>query len=123
MATPSLQLLSKENDVIGTDKYRLEDPTIPAAYRPTCELTVRQNADRSNNNVTIVSRVPVVITASDGSKTSKDTFVASFKFSSLQNVTNDAERLACFDNLQKVITAAKTQILAGMLPQTALSLT
>lgn len=119
---PSLQLLSKENDVIGTDKYRLEDSKIPAAFRPTCELTVRQNADQSNNNFTIVSRVPVVVTASDGSITSKDTFVASFKFSSLQNVTKDAERVACLDNLLKVITAAKVQILAGMLPQTALSL-
>lgn len=91
-----IKIISKDNDILGTDKYRDDDATIPLAYRQTMELSVSPNASGTNHNVSLKTVVPVVNTI-DGVTVSNDSFLAVTKFSALQHITNDTERAAAYD--------------------------
>lgn len=110
-----LLILSKDNDLLGTDKYRDTTKTIPMAFRATIDMSVNQNSTATNNNVSVRSVHPVVKDIS-GVTTSSDSFLAVTKFSSLQHITNDVERAACFDNHVAFLLAARSSILDGQLP-------
>lgn len=113
-----LVILSKDTDLLGTDRYRDSDKTIPMAFRATIDMTVNPNASNTNNQVTIKSVQPVVNTV-QGVVTSKDSFLMVTKFSSLQHITNDAERERIFDNHLRFLIASKQSILDGQLPSQA----
>lgn len=119
----TMDILSKETDAIGTDKYRSTDATIPMAFRQTLTHLVKPNPDGSNHQSTITASVPVVVTI-DGVSTSKDTYRAIFKFSSLQHIVNDAERAQAYDLLIKYLSSApgKAAIIGGVLPKTPIAL-
>lgn len=110
-----LLILSKDNDLLGTDKYRDTTKTIPMAYRATIDMSVNQNSTATNNNVTVRSVNPVVKEVA-GVTTSQDSFLMVTKFSSLQHITNDTERAACFDKHVAFLLAARASILDGQLP-------
>lgn len=109
--------ISKDVDVIGTDKYRVEDLTIPQAYRASTQMSISVNKVSTNNNVTIRDVTPVV-NVIDGKHMSSDSFIMTTKFTSLQHITNDVEREATFDRHMAVLVAAKAAILKGELPST-----
>lgn len=117
-----LAILSKDNDLLGTDKYRETDKTVPMAYRPTVEMSVNANASGTNNNVTVKSTFPVVTTV-NGVTTSKDSFLMVSKFSSLQHITNDVERAKAFDDHIKFLGKARASILDGQLPDAPVVMT
>lgn len=112
-----IKILSKDNDLIGTDTYRDDTKAIPLAYRHTIAMSINPNASGSNNMVTVKSVRPVVITAADGKVSSSDSFLGTFKFSALQHVTNDVERALCYDKLLEFLKlpAVRTAILDGQL--------
>ena len=113
-----LLILSKDTDLLGTDRYRDSDKAIPMAFRATIDMTVNPNSSGTNNQVTVKSVQPVINTV-DGIATSKDSFLVVTKFSSLQHITNDAERERVFDNHLRFLISAKQSILDGQLPSTA----
>lgn len=111
----SIKILSKDNDLIGTDKYRDDAKVLPMAYRPTIDNSVTQNAKGTNNSVTIKSVTPVVVTA-NGVTSSADSFLMVTKFSSLQHITNDAEREQCYDDHVRMLILNRSANLYGQLP-------
>lgn len=115
MATKLYGIIQKDNDQLGTDIYRSKDLTIPMAYRPSIVHTSRMSANGNNLNQTIETQVPLVRLV-DGLTVSSDAFKASFKFSALQHVVNDAEREECFDALLKYLTVNKADIINGRKP-------
>lgn len=116
-----LVILSKDTDLLGTDRYRDSDKAIPMAFRATIDMTVNPNSSNTNNQVTIKSVQPVVNTV-EGVTTSKDSFLMVTKFSSLQHITNEAERERVFDNHLRFLIASKQSILDGQLPSTAVDI-
>lgn len=117
-----LSILSKETDVVGTDKFRANDSTVPMAYRAHGELTANPNADGSNVQMTVMTAKPVMVT-SNGINTIVGTFRMTTKFNSLQTITSDVERAACIDAHIEFLIAVKSSIAAGQLPTTAPTLT
>lgn len=110
-----LQILQKDNSIVGTDMYRSTDASIANAFRPTLSHAINPNSLGTNNQVTIKSVVPVVVN-NEGVASSTNQYFCSLKFSSLQHITNDAERELAFDNLIEYATKAKAWILSGTLP-------
>lgn len=115
MATKLYGIIQKDNDQLGTDIYRSKDLTIPMAYRPSIVHTSRVSANGNNLNQTVEAQVPLVRLV-DGLTVSSDAFKASFKFSALQHVVNDAEREECFDALLTYLTVNKDDIINGRKP-------
>lgn len=113
-----LSILSKETDVVGTDKFRANDAAIPMAYRAHAEVTMNPNADGSNIQATVMTAKPVVVTV-NGVPTVPGTFRMTTKFNSLQTITNDAERIAVIDAHVEMLVALKQNLANGMLPSTA----
>lgn len=111
----ALLILSKDNDLFGTDRYRDNNKTVPMAHRATIDMSVNPNASGTNNQVTIKSLEPVIRTI-DGVVSSDDSFLVVTKFSSLQHITNDAERERAFDNHLRFLITGKQAILDGQLP-------
>ena len=115
-----LTLLSKEQDVIGTDKYRANDPAIPMAFRASATMTVNPNADGSNHQVTVQTVKPVVVTdTTNGITSSPASFRMTTKFNALQDRTDTAARTKCIEAHIEALTLLKAQIADGMLPTTA----
>lgn len=112
-----LKILQKDNDVVGADIYRDDNVAIPNAFRTTLHHEINPNKLGTNNQVTVKCLVPVVQTV-DGVMSSKNQFFASFKFASLQHITNDVEREKCYNDIVAYITkpAVKAAILTGTLP-------
>lgn len=111
----NLKILQKDNAFVGTDVYRANDVAVPAAYRAGLVHSHNINQNGSNHQVTIKSTVPVV-TVIDGISQSNNAFLGVIKFSSLQSITSDTEREACYDNLIAYAIVAKANILSGTLP-------
>lgn len=111
-------ILSKQNDVVGVDKYRVNDLTIPAAYRPLIDFSCVTNPRGTSNTMTLRSEAPIVKTA-DGIVTSTDMFLMTTKFTSLQQVTSDALRAKIFDDHVAFLQKARADILEGRLPMNA----
>lgn len=109
------KILSKDNSPYGTDYYRSTNATIPAAYRATHVHSCDMNKSGTNSNVTLNTKVPVVVNA-DGRTYSVDTFKASTYFASLQHITADTERALAFDEHIKILILARQDILSGTLP-------
>lgn len=114
-------IVSKQNDIYGIDKYRFNDVSVPVAYRHNIEMQVAENPRKTSNTVTVRSVTPIVKVI-DGSSVSTDSFVATTKFTALQQVTNAAERAACFDKHVAFLLAARADILEGRLPLEPVSL-
>lgn len=108
-------IVQKDNDQLGTDIYRSKDTTIPMAYRPTLVHTSRASANGNNLNQTIEVQVPLVRLV-DGLTVSSDSFKATLKFSALQHVVNDDERLEAIDALLAYVELYKTDIVEGRKP-------
>lgn len=117
----TMKVLSKDIDSFGTDVYRDDNATIPLAYRPTVTQMVNPNAAGTNNQVTVKVRVPVVTTA-NGVTTSNDRFEFIGKFTALQAITADAERIRCIDLAIEYLTGAKVAIANGILPATPITM-
>lgn len=115
MATKTYGIVQKDNDQLGTDIWRSKDSQIPMAFRPTIVHTSRASANGNNLNQTIEAQVPLVRMV-DGLAVSSDSFKATFKFSALQHVVNDAERKEAFDALVSYLTANKDDIIQGRKP-------
>lgn len=109
------KILSKDNSPYGSDYYRDTDATIPAAYRATHIHSSDMNKSGTNSNVSLNTKVPVVVT-SDGRKFSTDAFKCTTYFASLQHITADAERQQCFDEHLKLVVLSRADTLAGTLP-------
>lgn len=109
------KILSKDNSPYGTDFYRSTNAAIPAAYRASHVHSCDMNKSNTNSNVTINTKVPVVIGEADR-KISVDTFKCTTYFTSLQHITADAERALAFDEHIKMCILARADILAGTLP-------
>lgn len=115
----ALVILSKQNDVVGTDKYRDNDATVPLAYRATATMTVAPSPQNpQSNNVRFVVRVPIVDVV-NGVQVSKDQFMFDGKFTSIQNRTNPTERAKCYDMAIAIMQKAKADALDGQLPNAA----
>lgn len=117
-----LSILSKETDVVGTDKYRANDAAIPMAFRAYAEVTANPNADGSNVQMTVMTAKPVVF-LSNGINTVVGTFRATTKFNALQNIVNDTERNAVIDAHIELLTKLKTSVANGTLPASGPTLT
>lgn len=94
--------------------WRYEDTAIPAMFRPTMMHTAQLNATKTNVNETLVVEVPIVTTdAVTGQLVSKNKYIASAKFTALQNVVGDTHAVLAIDGLIGLLTARRTAILAG----------
>lgn len=111
--------LSKQTDTVGIDRLRDETPGTPLAFRPTVTHTVQANASGSSNSVLVRVAVPCVLTV-EGVTTAADTFLATSKFTSLQKITNDAERAKAYDDHIRYLIATRESNLLGQLPNTTL---
>lgn len=116
-----MKIISKQQDLFGTDVYRLEDASKPFAYRATTEHTVQPNANKSNNMVTIRTVVPVVVDTL-GFPSVSNSFSMVTKFAALQQITNQTERALAFDKHIAFLEAARSDILEGRLPTAAYTL-
>lgn len=115
---PNLVILSKQNDIVGTDKYRVNDTSIPAAYRPSLDFSCVTNPRGTSNTMTVRSQGPIVKTVDDVT-TSTDMFLMTTKFTSLQQVTSDVLRAKIFDDHVAFLMVARADILEGRLPMNA----
>ena len=94
--------------------WRYEDTAVPAMYRPTMTHTAQLNATKTNVNETLVVEVPIVTTDTiTGQFVSKNKYIASAKFTALQNVVDDTHAVLAIDGLIGLLTARRTAILAG----------
>lgn len=94
--------------------WRNEDTAVPAMFRPTMTHTAQLNATKTNVNETLVVEVPIVTSdASTGQLVSKNKYIASAKFTSLQNVVGDTHAVLAIDGLIGLLTARRAAILAG----------
>lgn len=115
-----LSILSKEQDVVGTDKYRANDPAIPMAFRASASMTINPNADGSNHQVTVQTVKPIVKTdTTNGVTSSPAAFRMTTKFNALQDRTDTVARTKCIEAHIEALTLLKSQIADGMLPTTA----
>lgn len=117
----TLSIVSKQNDIYGIDKYRFNDNSIPVAYRHSIEMQVAENPRKTSNTVTVRSVTPIVKVI-DGSSVSTDSFVATTKFTALQQVTSATQRAACLDKHIAFLQKARDDILEGRLPLTPVTL-
>lgn len=101
--------LSAPSGTYGTAIWREEVTTIPPMFRPTIEQSSKPNAPGTNTNCTLKVRVPVYDSVNN---VSKNTCVATFSVSALQNVTGDAVAQA-IDSMISALTARKTQLALG----------
>lgn len=107
--------ISKQTDVLGTDRLRDEIPEIPLAYRQTINHTVQSNSDGSSNSVLIRVAAPS-LKVIDGIATSTDTFLATSKFTALQKITDDTLRAKAYDDHIRYLIATRSTNLQGELP-------
>mgnify|MGYP001155424208 CR=1 FL=1 len=117
-----LKILSKDVDATGTDIYRDDNATIPLMYRATVTESIKANASGTNNNVNVHVKVPVITTV-NGITTSTNSFNCNIKFTALQNVVADTERVRALDVAIEYLNARKTTLVQGILPPTAVTLT
>ena len=116
-----LQILSKDVDAIGTDVYRDDDATVPLMHRATITESIKANASGTNNNVSVHVKVPVVVT-SNGVTTSTDSFNVHVKYTALQNVVADTERVRALELAIEYLIARKATLVQGILSNSAVSL-
>lgn len=109
------KILSKDNSPYGTDYYRSTDASIPAAYRATHTHKTDMNKSGTNSNVTINTKVPVVVN-SDGRMFSTDAFKVSTYFSSLQHITAEEDRMSALHEHLKFYILGMNDVAAGTLP-------
>lgn len=115
------QYVVKDNDLFGTDLLR-EKSTKPVAFRPSITHVNRQSANKLNNNHTVESIVPVIRNV-DGAQVSTDAYKATFKFSALQHISDEASADLAIDALLAYINANRASIKEGLKPLTANDLT
>lgn len=111
-----MDILSKETDVIGTDKYRDNTPGIAMAYRPTTFHTVSESSNGKNHPVTVKTNSPVIQTVA-GVSVSDDAFLMVTKFSALQHIENDVQRAKTYDDHVAFLVASRDTNLYGTLPK------
>lgn len=116
------KILSKDVDAFGTDTYRDDNTAIPLAYRPTIVETINPNKEGTNNMVTVEVKVPVVEVIG-GLTTSNNTFRCTAKFTALQSVTADAERIRALEVMIEYLTKRKDTLSQGVLASAAVTLT
>ena len=68
--------------------WRKEDTNLPPMFRPTLTLTARKNSTGTNVNVTLKSVTPIVSIV-NGVSVSRNSRVATFSYTSLQNVVDE----------------------------------
>lgn len=117
-----LKILSKDVDAFGTDTYRDDNAAIPLAFRPTIVETINPNKEGTNNMVTVEVKVPVVETIG-GVTASNNTFRCTAKYTALQSVTADAERVRALDLMIEYLTIRKNTLTQGVLAPAAVTLT
>lgn len=98
---------------LGTAVYADNAVNVPAQFQPTITFTAKANGTGSNHNVSVKVVYPLAV-QKDGIWSATNTFQALFSFTSLQNVINDAERVATLDALIKFLTDNKTVISKGV---------
>lgn len=91
--------------------WRKEDPALPPMFRPTLTLTARKNSTGTNVNVTLKSVTPIVSIV-DGTSVSRNSRVATFSYTSLQNVVDETAG-ADIDAMIAALTALKSQFVNG----------
>lgn len=117
-----LENLSKQTDLLGTDLYRVESPTVPLAYRQTISHSVTKSPSNQSHSVNVRSVAPVLKTI-DGVVTSSDSFLMTTKFTALQHVVDDVLRAKIYDDHIAFLIASRTTNLNGGLPKTAVTIT
>lgn len=117
-----LKPLQKDVDALGTDVYRDDNATVPLMFRATLTHSIKPNQAGTNNQVTVGVKVPVVTTV-NGVNVSENRFECIVKFTALQNITNDTERARCLDLAIEYLTAAKANLIQGILPASVVALT
>lgn len=116
-----MSIISKQNDQLGTDTYRVEDANIPTGFRETTKLTVAESTRKPNpgaavsRNSSVITERPVVRTV-DGLTVSTDKFVVTSKFTALQHITEATARKAAFRNHVAFLIESETAIIEGNLP-------
>lgn len=118
----ALTIESKQQSLLGTDQYRNKAVAVPRAYQPTVVLTASANAAGTNVNMTVRSDDYVVANV-DGRQLQTDRFICTTKFGALQAVTAEVERARIFDTHVAFLIAARESIIAGKLPDNALTVT
>lgn len=94
--------------------WRYENSAIPAMFRPTMTHTAQLNATKTNVNETLVVEVPIVTTdIATGQLVSKNKYIASAKFTALQNVVGETHAILALDGLIGLLTARRDAILVG----------
>lgn len=112
-----IKILSKDNSPYGKDFYRDINAAVPAAFRATHEHSCDMNKSGTNSNVNVRTQVPVVFTI-DNRAASTNAFSVRTYFTSLQHITSDAERNKAIDEHIKFLILARSDIMAGTLPDT-----
>lgn len=108
-------IIVKDNDIFGRDLYRASLVGVPKGFQPTLEHVVRQSANKNNNNVTVEAISPIVRLV-DGLAVSTDAYKASFKFTALQHVEDDAAADLVIDSTLAYINMHRAVIKAGLKP-------
>jgi hypothetical protein len=111
--------IAKQTDTLGSDRYRDEITSVPLAYRPTITHTIQQNGSGSSNSVIVRASAPS-LTVVNGITTSTDTFLATSKFTALQQITDNVTRAKAYDDHIRFLIATRATNLNGQLPSTAL---
>lgn len=117
----NFNIIVKDNDIFGRDLYRASLRGVPLGFQPTVEHVVRQSANKNNNNVTVEAISPIVRLV-DGLAVSTDAYKASFKFTALQHVEDDAAADLVIDATLAYINAHRAVIKAGLKPTTPTTL-
>lgn len=119
-------IISKQNDQLGTDTYRVEDANVPTGFRETTKLTIAESTRKpspgaaASRNSTVVTERPIVRTV-DGLTISTDKFVVNTKFTALQHITEPTARRAAFRNHIAFLIESETAIIEGNLPVSAVT--
>lgn len=91
--------------------WRKEDPNLPPMFRPTLTLSARKNSTGTNVNLTLKSVTPI-ISIVDGNTVSRNSRVATFTYTSLQNVVDVTEG-ADIDSMIIALQALKSKFVNG----------
>lgn len=110
----------KDESLFGTDLLRA-DSELPPAFRPTVAHTVRQSANKRNNNHTVECLVPVV-NLLEGRQVASDIVKATLKLSALQDIVTDTEMDLALDAVVAYVTAHRAILKQGLKPHTATTL-
>lgn len=101
-----------DNDLYGQNVLRADVPGLAVAFRPTITHTNRLSANKANSNQTVEVVYPIVSTL-EGRPVSTDSWKATFKFSALQHIIDDATANEVIDTLIAYVNAHREAIIEG----------